>query len=191
MLLSSSLESDPSTHRLRLHADVTPLSGSIRLREGGLRNRSISFGRSSIGLGVGGRITPWLWLGGRLSGSGGGSILDLTTGGTWRSSAYSIAFSPYAELRPLPGRLVQPYIMAQAHLGYSASRTNLLEPTVRRSRSLGGGGAIGVHAFVLPRVSLDTDVGASFLRRTVLRDPHAPVARSVGLAARVGVSVWW
>ena len=165
-------------------------AGAVRLNRQN-DTRSIRFGTSSLSLGVGGRILPKLWLGGRLSGGGGAGSTRAPDGGRWRSSSLALNLSPYLEVRPLPELRVQPYVMVEGTVGYGVTRMELTSNSTNRSINVGGGGRVGMHAFLVPRVSLDADIGAWFSHRRIVDAPAFTSSRAVGLSARVGLSVWW
>lgn len=196
-LLSFSLASDadPSAHRFRLHGDASLFDGRFTSYAGSsVRTRVWQFARPSLGLGVGGRIVPWLWIGARVTANGGRQYsrgLGLGTG-VHRYGAFEVGVDPYVEVRPLPARKVQPFVMGHAGFTYQESRARDVAAVRYRGLVPRGGVRVGMHWFVLPRLSVDADVGVEHAWRYVRgQDTYAHASNTVSLSGRLGVSGWW
>ncbi len=196
----------PSEHRWRLHAEITPLTLQSETY-GGTRAQRWSLtapGRTTIGFGR--ALGPYVLLGARLGAELGHSYSSTVLGNQrvkqrWAWGAGSIM--PYVELRPLPERRVQPFALVEGGVAISGSRQRTssddsLSPSRGRTISPSVGGRLGLHAFVLPRLSIDADVG---LRRLWAFHSSSPPLPGDGaeseqplrltFAGTLGLSGWW
>lgn len=185
---------DPSTHRLRIHGDLTLVDGQLDSYDGALhRIRRWSFGQPNVGLGVGGQIVPWLWLGGRVTGAARTDYYNIPEAGPGRrGTTFHLGLDPYVEVRPMPSRTIQPFVMAHAGIRYVEHRFTYDESTVHKFKNLAAqvGGRIGLHAFVLPRLSVDADVGVKHgWDLPAFQNPGN--STNLHLTGRLGISGWW
>jgi hypothetical protein len=196
----------PSEHRWRLHADISPAHVFSRSNET-FASRSWVLGiPGTLSIGFGRMLGRNVMVGTRIGGELRRFTSDSQLGGEpWnmRSVAGRGWLSPYVEVRPLPDQRVQPFGLVEGGIGLAAMRHRSEGPvTVEPHRSFGidaaVGGRVGLHAFVLPRLSIDADLG---VRRQWSFDWRASPARSpaddpaqpleLQLAATVGLSGWW
>jgi hypothetical protein len=198
---------EPSEHRWRLHAEVSPLRMASSTRAG-FSSRSWSAGiPGELSIGFGHMLGRYVLIGARVGGevrqhSSRGHIGDTT----WRSSSVGGGgwLLPYVEVRPLPDLRVQPFGLVEGGVRLHGLRRYdqsgiLSEP--HRSFQIDPmvGGRVGLHAFVLPRLSIDADLG---LRRHWSfgwsaspamnpSDASSTQPTNVQIAATVGLSGWW
>lgn len=184
---------DPAKHRLRVHGETQLMQGEVRFF-GSDRTQKFTLLQPSLALGLGYAVVPWVVVGARV----GGSVKVENDGPrNWvRESRFEVSFVPYVEVRPLPRRRVQPFVLAEAGTGYSDHRLDEASAgwtRSRRSRQLSPrvGARVGLHAFVLPRLSIDADVGVMHAWDHVLCDRPRLFARTLRLGASAGVSGWF
>jgi hypothetical protein len=196
----------PSEHRWRLHAETAPARLSLRSTEA---SRSHTFDLDvpgMVSIGFGRMLGHYAMVGARFGGRAGRSTLDGRIGnGPWRmhTAQGSGWLAPYVELRPLPDRRVQPFGLVEGSVGlFGLRRVTEAGPATEPHRSFSitasAGGRAGLHAFVLPRLSVDADLGLSRLwwftwQASPARSPaeETPRPRNLQLAATLGLSGWW
>ncbi len=209
LLLTFAPQADPESHRFRLHGDLSLANVDLSSYEEPLRpTHAWRLAKPSLGLGFGAKIEPWLWLGASVSGSAESRArrtitlgydaeeesVELVAQSTTQATTLQLGLDPYVEVRPTPSRRVQPFVLAHAGLGYSRWRATTDGRRGDPNHGLSGrvGGRVGLHAFVLPRLSVDADVGVAHAwnyRRS--RDQLVPSSRGVQLSGRIGISGWW
>jgi hypothetical protein len=151
----------PDAHRFRIHADVQPVGVLLHGRPG-YRNTEADLGLpgSAASLGFGFAPHPMVLVGARLRGS-----LRVThseaVDADQRSVGGSIGLLPYVEVRPLPHLRVQPFVLVEGGVAYEGwrFRTTPYGRATDQQLTPSVGTRVGMHAFVLPRVSIDADVG--------------------------------
>lgn len=196
----------PSEHRWRLHAEVSPLQMVSSTRVG-FSSRACSLGiPGDVSIGFGRALGRYVLIGARVGGEvrqhgGRGHIGDTA----WRSSTVTGGgwLLPYVEVRPLPDLRVQPFGLVEGGVRLHGMRRHqeseiVIEPHCLFQIDPVVGGRVGLHAFVLPRLSIDADLG---LRRHWSFEWSASPATkpsdassqptNVQLAATVGLSGWW
>jgi hypothetical protein len=198
---------EPSEHRWRLHAEVSPIQMTSSTRVG-FGSRAWSLGLpDNLSIGFGRALGRYVLIGARVGGelrqlSGHGRIGDTA----WRSSSVTGGgwLLPYFEVRPLPALRVQPFGLVEGGVRLHGMRRYeesaiVIEPHRSFQIMPMVGGRVGLHAFVLPRLSVDADLG---LRRhwsfewsaspaTNPSDASSPQPTNVQIAATVGLSGWW
>jgi hypothetical protein len=187
----------PDTHRLRIHVDMRPLTVRIYESDSG-RSSGVHLGVPGwVSLGFGVAPHPAVVVGARFGGSFNASKSEYVQGGSTRMRGGDISVSPYVELRPAPALRVQPFVALDGSVSYSVTHHDVNTPTVRLEDEHHGVGAgmnarIGMHAFVLPRLSIDADLGGgpgwSWI---VCPRPVRPSTRSWHMSATLGVSGWF
>jgi len=189
--------STPDSHRLRIHADMQPLTVRIHESDSG-RSTGIHLGAPGwVSLGFGVAPHPAVVVGARFGGSFGATKSEYTQGGTTRVRGGDVGVSPYVELRPAPALRVQPFVALEGSVSYSVTHHDVKTPTLRLENEHRGVGAgmkarIGMHAFVLPRLSIDADLGGGPAWSWIVRpSPVRPSTRSWLVSATIGVSGWF
>jgi len=198
---------EPFEHRWRLHAETSPLQMTSSTRVG-FGSRAWSLGLpGDVSIGFGRTLGRHVLIGARA----GAEVRQLGIQGRigdtpWRSSSVTGGgwLLPYVEVRPLPGLRVQPFGAVEGGVRLHGLRRydqSVVVSEPNRSFQIMPivGGRVGLHAFVLPRLSIDADLG---LRRhwsfewsaspaTSPSDASPPQPVNVQIAATVGISGWW
>jgi hypothetical protein len=196
----------PSEHRWRLHADLSPAQLQSQTRVG-YHSRSWVLGLpGSFSIGFGHTLGRYVLMGTRVGAElrhhdYAGRIGDQAVGS--RSVNGSASLLPYVELRPLPDRRVQPFGLLEGGITLAGLRrisetgfTSFPGRSFQINPSVAG--RVGLHAFVLPRLSIDADVGVrrywSFEWTCWPQSSPVPAedqALRLQVAATVGISGWW
>ena len=182
----------PDSHRWRIHADLQPLQLQINptpMYESTQLHLAIPGSSASLGLG----FAPhrMLLVGTRLSASFARNASRAWD--YWRNEG-SVGLFPYLEVRPLPHLRVQPFVLAEGGVNYGLHRdsgpyptgvlTHVISPRVN--------GRVGMHAFVLPRVSIDADVGFGHSWMFVAGAGQSHLSTTQWLVTgTIGVSGWF
>lgn len=198
----------PSEHRWRLHADISPARMHLRSDELSTSRTWILGLPGAFSLGFGHTAGRYLMIGTRIGGELRQYAFDGQLGGEplrTRHVSGGASLLPYVELRPLPDRRVQPFGLVEGGIGFFGMRRHtdgsglvVTEPHRSSSIDVSVGGRVGLHAFVLPRLSIDADLGLrrrwSFEWRAYPAVNPSDVEErplDLQLTATVGLSGWW
>jgi hypothetical protein len=196
----------PSEHHWRLHADISPVRMFSRSNEVFTSRSWLLAIPGSFSIGFGHTLGRHVMLGTRVAADLHRFSSDGQLGGEpWRHHEVGGGgmLLPYVEVRPLPDWRVQPFGLVEGGVGASGTRRRsevgpAAEPHRATSIAASVGGRVGLHAFVLPRLSIDADLGVrrrwSFdWRASPAIDPSDVENRPLDLqvAATVGLSGWW
>ena len=196
----------PSEPRWRLHAEISPVR-MLSQTSPTFVARSWNVGiPGAFSIGFGRMLGRYVMVGTRV----GAEMAHRTSTSYFEDVSMHHRFvtasgwlQPYVELRPLPDRRVQPFGLVEGGLAIHGTRHHVDEPLAvwpRRSFTLDPllGARVGLHAFVLPRLSIDADLGVRrFWDFTWQGSPAQRPSDAqdheleVQLAATVGISGWW
>ncbi|MCX4246503.1 hypothetical protein [Paraliomyxa miuraensis] len=195
----------PDRLRWRLHAEITPVELFSRSAEGfNTRTWSFSFpGTTSIGFGR--ALGPYILVGTRIAGELRRNATESVLGLEPQENRLVYgggSLMPYVEVRPLPDARVQPFGLVEGGVGiYGTRRRTILGLESHPNWTLevvpALGGRFGLHAFVLPRLSIDADVGLQRGWLVQRRSPPLPAAADASqflrltLVGTLGLSGWW
>ncbi|MEM6995495.1 MAG: hypothetical protein AAF721_33605 [Myxococcota bacterium] len=148
--------------RWRVHAEVEPIAIRPPRRSLGVRESLSVHTADGLAMGVG-FVPHRVLVLGAYAGFGATTGLGAAARGDVARRSAEIDLHPYLELRPLPESRVQPFVAAQGGAGYRIDTSQVGKTKARAHTVLArAGGRAGLHAFVLPRLSVD--VGFSVMR---------------------------